>query len=772
MTVKVEQEFYPLQGGLDLMTPAIALDPGKCFDAQNYEPLITGGYGRISGYERFDGRPSPTSAVYATFAVNLTGAVNVGDTLTGATSGATCKVLQIVTSQYIVVGRLGGTFQAGETLTDGVTVGTVTSVPQIGGAVLPSDDANYTLLAANDYRASIGAVPGSGRVRGVQLYDSSNLNSKLYAFRDNAGGTANLMYVATANGWQQINFGYEVQLATLNHAATVTITNASPGVVTWTGHGMVNNQPVQLSVSAGGSLPAPLTSNFTYYVVAATANTFELASSIGGTAINTTAAGSGTFTCTAMGNNIFAGNVVRGATSGATATVAASLLRTGSWTANLVGNLVVPSVTGTFNASEILTVAGIMVANTASTQTAITRAPGGTMEFCNINFTGSATGYKMYGADGVNPAFEFDGTTYVPLHTGSTPDTPAHVINFKEMLFLAIGGNLIISALGNPYNYDTINGSGDIGVGDLITAFQPQGGTYITGSTMAIFSTGHMFTLYGSSTANFNLITSIWDMGFSPYTTQVVSNDTYGWTSRGIQTIITTLTFGDFDYNSISHEIQKLINARQGLQIASTALHQKDQYRVFFSDGTALVVGLTGQKPNGIMPLNYGLNVRCICTGTTAAGQELTYFGSDNGFVYQDNIGTSQDGNPITAWIRLAFNHSKSPRVRKRYLRAILEGVVDSYAQINFSYDLGYGNPDTQPSAAVSDTSFTGAGGYWDQFTWDQFMWDSQIIAAPSFSLEGTEKNISMLIYSSYAQYQPHTIQGVTLIYSSRRLER
>lgn len=776
MTVKVEQEFYPLEGGLDLMTPAIALDPGRCVDAQNYEPQITGGYRRINGYERYDGHASPSSAGYATFPVVLTGVVNAGDTLTGAVSGASCKVLQVVSTQFLVVGRLTGTFLAGENLLDaalaGTAVGTVFQLPQVGGATLPSDDANYTLLAANDFRAQIGAVPGSGPVRGVQLYDSANLNGKLYAFRDNAAATASLMYVATASGWQQVNFGFELQLATLNHAGTVTINNGNPATVTWTGHAMANGQPVQLSLASGATLPSPLAVNFTYYVVARAANTFQLATSLGGTPLATTGASTGTVTCTAMGNNIFAGATVTGVTSGATATVGASLLRTGSWTANLVGNLVLPAVTGTFNANEILTVGGIMLANTASTQSAITRLPGGAMEFCNSNFTGSATGYKMYGVDGVNPAFEFDGTNYVPLHTGSTPDTPAHVINFKEMLFLAIGGNLMISALGNPYNWDVINGAGDIGVGDLITAFQPQGGTYITGSTMAIFSTGHMFTLYGSSTANFNLITSIWDMGFSPYTTQVVSNDTYGWTSRGIQTIITTLTYGDFDYNSISHEVQRLVNAKQGLQIASTALHQKDQYRVYFSDGTALAVGLTGQKPSGIMPLNYGLNVRCICTGTNAAGQELTFFGSDNGFVYQDNIGTSQDGNPITAWIRLAFNHSKSPRVRKRYRRAIFEGVVEAYAQVNFSYDLGYGNPDAQPSAPLADASVSGAGGYWDQFTWDTFMWDSQIIAAPNFAIEGTEKNISFLIYSSYAQFQPHTIQGVTLIYSSRRLER
>lgn len=40
---KVNTDFYQLGGGLDLVTPAIALAPGKILDSQNYEPSIGGG---------------------------------------------------------------------------------------------------------------------------------------------------------------------------------------------------------------------------------------------------------------------------------------------------------------------------------------------------------------------------------------------------------------------------------------------------------------------------------------------------------------------------------------------------------------------------------------------------------------------------------------------------------------------------------------------------------------------------------------------------------
>ncbi|MCG2585517.1 hypothetical protein [Massilia sp. TS11] len=78
--------------------------------------------------------------------------------------------------------------------------------------------------------------------------------------------------------------------------ATVTISNATPGVVAWTSHGQAAGTPVVLSTT--GTLPAPLVPGVTYYVLSPNTNDFQLAATVGGTAINTTSAGSGTHTAT------------------------------------------------------------------------------------------------------------------------------------------------------------------------------------------------------------------------------------------------------------------------------------------------------------------------------------------------------------------------------------------------------------------------------------------------------------------------------------------
>jgi hypothetical protein len=71
----------------------------------------------------------------------------------------------------------------------------------------------------------------------------------------------------------------------------VTCTSASPGVITAPGYVPKNGDAVQLSFLAGGSMPTGLTAYTTYYVVAASSDTFEVSATKGGSAINTSSTG-------------------------------------------------------------------------------------------------------------------------------------------------------------------------------------------------------------------------------------------------------------------------------------------------------------------------------------------------------------------------------------------------------------------------------------------------------------------------------------------------
>lgn len=77
-------------------------------------------------------------------------------------------------------------------------------------------------------------------------------------------------------------------------AATVTISHASPGVVTHTAHGLAANAVVMLTTTGG--LPTGLSVDTVYYVRNPAADTYELSATSGGASINTSSDGSGTHT--------------------------------------------------------------------------------------------------------------------------------------------------------------------------------------------------------------------------------------------------------------------------------------------------------------------------------------------------------------------------------------------------------------------------------------------------------------------------------------------
>lgn len=79
----------------------------------------------------------------------------------------------------------------------------------------------------------------------------------------------------------------------------VTITIASPGVVTQAAHGYAAGKKIILSTT--GSLPTGLTAGTVYYVVNPATNTYQLAATPGGAAINTTGTQSGVHTATPIG---------------------------------------------------------------------------------------------------------------------------------------------------------------------------------------------------------------------------------------------------------------------------------------------------------------------------------------------------------------------------------------------------------------------------------------------------------------------------------------
>lgn len=82
--------------------------------------------------------------------------------------------------------------------------------------------------------------------------------------------------------------------------SAVTVTIAAPGVMTWTAHGLVSGQRIQLTTT--GALPTGLSTATTYWITVIDANTFNLSTSLANaqaaTFITTSGSQSGVHTAT------------------------------------------------------------------------------------------------------------------------------------------------------------------------------------------------------------------------------------------------------------------------------------------------------------------------------------------------------------------------------------------------------------------------------------------------------------------------------------------
>lgn len=212
---------YFFAGGLDTNSSPLHASPGAVINSLNYEPLVEG-YGRCEGYERFDGRPSPSEATFFSIQfVNGSIAVAAGDTIVGQTSDATGVAVAVAAldsgsfddgdaAGTFAVINIDGEFEAGETFrVNGAAAGQIVYDPAERYAPTPELRAAWLRAAQNARRTLITAVPGTGPVRGVAIY-----NGNIFAWRDNVGQTAGVMWKASPTGWQQVNLGRRLNFGT------------------------------------------------------------------------------------------------------------------------------------------------------------------------------------------------------------------------------------------------------------------------------------------------------------------------------------------------------------------------------------------------------------------------------------------------------------------------------------------------------------------------------------------------------------------------------
>ncbi len=673
--------YIQLRGGFDTETAPIELPPGLMRDAENFEIGVNGKYIRGKGYERFDGRPSPSNAAALFVPVEFTDTVSVGDTVTGDTSGESGVVIA-VGPDYIATTKNTGEFEEGEMLEVAASpVAEVISILDIETEYTAKLGAQLKGLAADEYRGDIEQVPGEGPVRGVWW-----LSGSWYAVRNDVGGASAKVYRESSSGWDEVDLGR------------------------------------QIAFTSGGT-----------------------------TAIEE-------------------GDTITGATSSATATVERVIVTSGTWAGgDAAGRLILSGQAGAFQSENLDVGASSDVATIAGDSSAITLLPDGKFRTVRYNFTGSTDTVRIYGCDSVNNGFEFDGAVWVPIVTGMAQDSPSFVVAHKNHLFFAFRGSVQNSAIGNPYSWNPILGANEIGVGDDVTGFNVEYG-YESGGTLAIYSRNSVHMLYGSSAADWQLVKYRDEIGAYRDSIQNVGI-TISVDDRGVANIQSSDAFGNFSHSTLSQRIQNWVQARRNSVVGSCLVRDKNQYRVFFADQSALYITMEGRKVIGMAPQRLEHTMTCIQSTEVDDGQEEIMFGADDGYVYQMERGTSFDGENLEAYFILHFTHLQSARVIKKWLKAAIEAQGSGYAEFLFSYELGYASTEYhQPAEVTQDATFIASR--WDEFTWDEFFWDGQSVFPVNMLLSGSSENISFIIRMTDKIYEPIEFSGINVRHYLRRYLR
>ncbi len=85
--------------------------------------------------------------------------------------------------------------------------------------------------------------------------------------------------------------------------STVTISLASPAVITWASHGFLINTPIIFSTT--GALPSGITAGVAYFIYSVLANSFQICAELGGAPVLTYGSQSGVHTATASTHKVY-----------------------------------------------------------------------------------------------------------------------------------------------------------------------------------------------------------------------------------------------------------------------------------------------------------------------------------------------------------------------------------------------------------------------------------------------------------------------------------
>jgi len=458
-------------------------------------------------------------------------------------------------------------------------------------------------------------------------------------------------------------------------------------------------------------------------------------------------------------------------------------------------SLVVDGITGTPQAGDTFTIAGVDLIytltatptvtsgsatfainpalnsspadNAAITMLSVDRSGFAKHRFAQFNYSGTDF---LAGVDGTNPPFVYDGNTFTVLDGIPTEGIGSgHVANFKNQLFFGSGSNLLFTA---PYTFDDFSaasGAGVINVGNEIT------GLIIFREQLIIFSERTIFRLVGNTIGDFQLQPITLDTGcVEADTIQEIGGDVLYLGPDGIRSLAATDRTGDFNLAVVSKVIQGNVTnfVNRNTSFSSVVIRPKSQYRLmgynanFSADSAQGIIG--SQVEQGINFAELRGFKAYVASSNLNADIETVVFANETGYVYQMESGNSLDGSDIYSTFATPYIPINDPRIRKTIYKMFLytdpQGSYSSEVNLLFDFDesgiiqpnpFSFNNTSGATAPAFYGTSIFGTGSYGGTI---QRLFENQTVGSGY---------VVSIQFRTNSTNPPHSLDALTLEYGT-----
>lgn len=349
-------------------------------------------------------------------------------------------------------------------------------------------------------------------------------------------------------------------------------------------------------------------------------------------------------------------------------------------------------------------------------------------------------------------------------------DKPFLMAAHKDHLFLAYPrGQLQTSNIGDPTLYTTT--AVLFGLGEEITGIASM-----KGAVLGVFCENRISLLEGTSKLDWSLGVHAQNIGAKRYSVAENAGNALIFGERGMVSMQATDAFGSFEPAIFSRDVKPLLDAKLRMVVGARLVRGKYQYRSYFSDGSVLSACILSPdaiiKPQNVsfMQTECPHVASCLSSGSID-DEDWLLFGTTDGWVMREDVGTSFDGSPIASALTLHFIHFQSPAVRKRFYKLTLELESTSAVQILFRqlFDL---SDRFYPESVTQSADVPASGGVWGVDNWDSFYWSLPSSGQVQANVSGIGKSMSLVLWHESATDDSFTLQGLLTQYKLLGLSR